>query len=66
MGRYNVVVEDDEDVVWVLQILQSMFTIKTIFAIMLSLLSCYLFHDPRFFLFLLSFIDNDYVGFNYV
>ena len=52
-----------------LQILQSMFTIKTIFAIMLSLLSCYLFlifHDPRFFLFLLSFIDNDYVGFNYV
>ena len=41
-----------------------MFTIKTIFAIVvikLFLLSFLIFYDPEFLLFLLSFIDNDYV-----
>ena len=45
-----------------------MFVIRTIFVIKLLLLSLlsFSFVDLEFFLFLLSFIDNDYVGFVYV
>ena len=40
-----------------------MFTIKTIFVIVvikLFLLSSFIFYDPEFLLFLLSFVDNGY------